>query len=159
MNQLHGIQWYFMAFHTKWKRPTFMWAPMTLWQHDPKNCSTACGEINSWSKFYNSWRTEAQLDCRLKAQRLFFTVNILLRKKKKSFGSWNHTSSRQQIKLLFFQGEQRIDVKQTYSVILYICSLTNVCCMYTVTWVSFVFMLLRKQTSVPNIWLQRHSSS
>lgn len=92
-----------MAFHTKWKTPTFMWALMTLWQHDPKNCSTACGEIDSWSKFYNSWRTEeAQLHCRLKAQR-HFLQSIHYLGKKKYFSSWNHTSSRQQIKLLFFQ--------------------------------------------------------
>lgn len=72
-----------MVFHTKWKTPTAMWAFTGLWQHDPKNCSTACGETNPCSKFYNSWRTEAQMDCRLKVQRIFFTINILLRKKKK----------------------------------------------------------------------------
>lgn len=59
-----------------------MWASMGLWQYDPKNCFTVCGENNPWSKFYNFWRTEGHWDCRLKVQRNFFTVNILLRGKK-----------------------------------------------------------------------------
>lgn len=103
VNQLHDIQWYGISWHfILHEKLIVMWAFMGLWLHAPKNSSTVCAEINPWSKFYNSWRKEAQTHCRLKVERNFLQ-SIYYLGKKKSFSSWNNTPSREQIKLLFFQ--------------------------------------------------------
>lgn len=46
----------------------------------PKELFHSCGDINPWSKFFKSWRTEAQLGCR-KSKEIFYNQHITWRGK------------------------------------------------------------------------------
>lgn len=66
---------------------------------------------------------------------IYFKFSIFLEKNSTAYAYFIHC-----------QREQRICVKEAYSTFLYVPTLTKAGCVYTTTWVSFVFVLLRKPT-------------